>query len=205
MQCRTDRSQETGTQMITLEPAARKGSARPNYEAASAPAAGAREPVSTLRGAGVEVDGRLVGRILAGILLVSLAVMVAVMFVAGAQKNAQIDGLRQHGVAVEVTVTRCMGLLGGSGSNAAGYVCSGTFTLDGRRFHGTIPGNTIRDPGTQVRAVTIASDPGLLSTVSGVKTEHASWRVFVLPSALLVVLALLVGAFVLRRRHTLRA
>jgi len=163
-----------------------------------------REPLSTLRGAGVEVDGRLVVRILTGVVLVSLAALVVVLFVAGVEKNAQIGGLRRHGVVVEVTVTRCTGLLGGSGSNAAGYVCSGTFTLDGRRYHDVIPGNTIRDPGTHVRAVTIASAPGLLSTVSDVKTEHASWRVFVLPSALLVALGALVEALVLRRRHTLR-
>ncbi len=179
--------------MITLEPAARKG-IRPIGSPSDGNAdQGAHEPLSTLRGAGVDVDGRLVGRILAGMVLVSLAALVVVLFVAGVEKNAQIGGLRRHGVIVEVTVTRCTGLLGGSGSNAAGYVCSGTFTLDGRRYHDVIPGNKIRDPGTHVRAVTIASAPGLLSTVADVKSEHTSWRVFVLPSVLVVVLGVLVG------------
>jgi len=45
------------------------------------------DPVTTLRGAGVEVDGRRVGRVAAGACLVTLAVVVLVLFVAGARKN----------------------------------------------------------------------------------------------------------------------
>ena len=127
-----------------------------------------------------------------------------VLFVVGAHKNTQINLLRQHGVAVEVTVSGCLGLLGGSGSNAAGYTCRGTFTIDGHRYSEAIPGNTLYPPGARIRAVAVPGDPPLLSTVRAVESGHASWRVFILPTLLLVVLALLGGALVLRRRRVHR-
>jgi hypothetical protein len=157
--------------------------------------------VSTLRGAGVEVDVRRVGRIAGAICLVALAVTAIALFVAGANKNDQITRLRQHGVAVGVTVTGCLGLLGGSGSNAAGYECKGTFALAGHRYTEDIPGNTIRTPGSTIRAVVVAGSPPLLATARAVATDRPSWHVFVVPTILIVVDALIVGAVVVRRRH----
>jgi len=157
--------------------------------------------VSTLRGAGVDVDVRKIRRVVGGACLVALAVLVAVLFVAGADKNAQITSLRRHGVAVRVTVTGCLGLLGGSGSNAAGYACKGTFTLGGHRYEEAIPGNALHPPGARIRAVAVPGNPPLLSTTRAVESQQASWRVFILPTVLLVVLLLLVGALVLRRRR----
>jgi hypothetical protein len=161
--------------------------------------------VTTLRGAGVDVDARRVGRVVVGLCLVALALVTIVLFVAGARKNAQITRLRQHGVPVQVTVSRCLGQMGGSGSDPAGYACRGSFSIGGHRYSEAIPGNTNHAPGTTVQAVTVSGDPTLLSTVGSVATERASWRVFVLPTSLLLLLALLVGALVLRRRHVLRA
>jgi hypothetical protein len=158
----------------------------------------ANEPLTHLRGAGVDVDLHRVGRVIVGVSLVALAVLVAVLFTAGAQKNAQITRLRQHGVRVEVTVSGCLGLLGGSGSNAAGYACKGSFPLAGHRYTESIPGNTFYRPGATVRAVTDPDDPGLLSTAGMVATEHPSWTVFILPGALAILLALSAG-FVFRR------
>jgi hypothetical protein len=157
--------------------------------------------ISTLRGAGVDVDIRRAGRVAVIVCLVALAVSVVVLFTAGVQKNAQINRLRQHGVPVEVTVSGCLGLLGGSGSNAAGYSCRGSFTLDGRRYSDAIPGNTFYRPQQSVRAITDPDNPALLSTAAIVAGERASWTVFALPGTLLVVLALLV-AVVLRRRRS---
>jgi hypothetical protein len=156
--------------------------------------------LTRLRGAGVEVDVRRAGRVVLGICLVGLLVLVVVLFVAGANKNAQINQLRNHGVAVNVTVTGCLGLLGGSGSNPAGYACTGTFTLDGHRYRESVPGNVLRPPGTKVAAVAVPGDPPLLDTHHAVANEHASLGVFAVPTILLVVLLLLIGALVLRRR-----
>jgi len=168
-------------------------------------AAGAvAEPVMTLRGAGVEVNVRAVGRALFAACLATLAVLVAVLFVAAAHKNDQINRLHRDGVRVEITVTGCLGQLGGSGSNAAGYSCRGSFDLDGRRYVEGIPGNTLYPPGTTLRAVTVPSDPALVATVRAVEGEHASWKVFILPGTLLLVLVLLVTALVLSRAFARR-
>jgi hypothetical protein len=151
-----------------------------------------------LRGAGVDVDVRRAARVVVGGCLVALAVVTAVLFAAGVGKNAQINLLHQHGVPVTVTVSGCIGLMGGSGSNLAGYSCKGTFFLDGHRQNDAIPGTTFLRPGSTIRGVAVPSDPGLLSTVGILATEHSSWRVFLLPTILLVVLVVL-GFEVLRR------
>jgi hypothetical protein len=133
--------------------------------------------------------------------VVTLAVLVVVLFLAGFQKNSQISRLRAHGVPVEVSVSSCQGLLGGSGSNAAGYACRGTFTLDGRRYSDNIPGNVQRLPGSTVRAVTVRDDPALIDTATALAHEHPSGKVFILPTVLLVVLVVLLAAIASRRRH----
>jgi hypothetical protein len=163
------------------------------------------EPVTTLRGAHVEVDGRRVARGLIGASVVALAAVTVVLFAAAAHKNAQITSLRRHGVPIEVTVSSCSGVLGGSGSNAAGYTCRGTFVLDGRRYRETIPGDTLLAPGTTVRMIADESDPALIATIHQVENDHTSWGVFILPIVLLVVLATLVVAFAVRSRTNRRA
>jgi len=162
--------------------------------------AASHEPVTTLRGASVEVDSRRVVAALGYASVVALAAVVVTLFAVGAHANAQIGALRLHGVRVEVKVSKCVGLLGGSGSNGAGYSCSGTFALDGRSYGVRIPGNILRPPGSTVNLVAAEDDPGLVATVQQLKTEHASWKEFVLPSALLAVLGALVTVLAVRRR-----
>jgi hypothetical protein len=184
--------------MITPEPTAPKGPATGEIDTSG-------RPITILRGAGVEVDGRRVGRVVVLVCLGTLAVLVVVLFLAGAERNAQITRLRQHGVPVKVTVSGCLGLMGGSGSNLVGYQCRGTFTTGGHRYSESIPGDTFYAPGATLRAVTVPGDPALLSTVRSLATERPSWRVFILPASLLIVLALLVGALLRRHRHISRA
>jgi len=159
-------------------------------------------PVSTLRGAGVSVDGRRVARVAFGICIATLAVLVVVLSVAGAQKNSNITRLKDHGVPVTLTVSHCQGLLGGSGSNDAGYACSGTLSIGGRRYSESIPGNVLRAPGAAVRAVVVPGNPPLVSTVSTLAGERSSWRVFIVPAVLLVILALLAGGALMRKLHS---
>jgi hypothetical protein len=52
-----------------------------------------------------------------------------------------------------------------------------------------------------VKAISVRSDPNLLSTPSIVRSDRASASVFILPAVLLGVCALLVLAVVLRRRR----
>jgi hypothetical protein len=157
-------------------------------------------PLTNLRGAGVDVDVRRVGQVVIGICLVGVAVLAVIQLVAGFQKNAQINSLRNNGVPVQIRVSGCLGLLGGSGSNAAGYDCRGTFTLDGRTYTENLPGNSLLTPGTTLPGVSVPGDPALVSTPSIVADQHPSWTVFTVPVILLVFLpAILVVLFVRRR------
>ena len=158
-------------------------------------------PVSVLRGAGVDINARAVARVVVILCLVALATLVIIFTLAGAHKNNQINRLRHDGVPVDVTVVRCLGLLGGSGSNAAGYSCTGTFSVDGGRHTETIPGIGFRTPGSSLRAVVVPGDPALLSPVGVLAGEHVSWDVYLLPAILLVVLALSVVSVVVRLRQ----
>jgi hypothetical protein len=158
----------------------------------------------TLRGAAPGLDVRRVGQAAVGLCLVALTVSVIIFFVGAIHKNSQIADLRAHGVPVPFTVTSCLGLLGGSGSNAAGYACRGTFTLDGHRYDEPIPGNTDHPPGTVLRAVTVPGDPALVRTERDLAGEQTSAKVFVFPTVLLLVLFLLIGVLLFRRRQNER-
>ncbi len=148
----------------------------------------------------MQVDGRRIVQVLVGLVLVTLAVLVVVFTVAGIHNNRQINQLRDQGVAVEVTVTGCQGLLGGSGSNSAGYSCRGSYELDGRRYSEVLPGTSLHVPGSTIRSVAVPGDPALVSPVSIVDSEHASDGVFILPAVLLVILLGALGGLVLLRR-----
>ena len=160
------------------------------------------EPLTRLRGNTVEIDKRRLGRVIVGICVVTLVVLVIVFTIIGAQKNSQIDRLRHDGVPVTVRVTVCQGLLGGSGSNGAGYACTGTFTFEGARHTESIPGSAFYAPGSTLHAVVVPGDPALMTPVGVLADEHASWKVFILPAVLLLVLVLLVGAVLFRRRRS---
>jgi hypothetical protein len=164
----------------------------------SAPDAEAR--VAPLRGATVQIDRRRLTRVLVAIVVATLAVLVVVFTVVGIDKNHQIDQLHNQGVAVNVTITSCQGLLGGSGSNGAGYACRGTYGLDNRRYNEQLPGTALHAPGTVIRAVAVPGDPALVSPVSVVSAEHSSATVFILPAVLLVLLVAILIVVLLRRR-----
>jgi len=159
-------------------------------------------PLTTLRGGRVDADLATVAGVALVLVVLALIVAAAVLFVAGADKNAQITSLRRHGVPVEVTVTSCLGLLGGSGSNAAGHACTGTYVLGGHRYHQAIPSDALYDVGARLRGVAVPSDPALLSLPSVVAGERASWRVFITPAVLAVLgVGLGLGTLLVRRRR----
>ncbi len=157
--------------------------------------------IAPLRGAGVQIDGRRVAAAVLGIVLVTLAVLAVVFTVVGYDKNHQIDELRNHGVAVSVTVTSCQGLLGGSGSNGAGYACRGTYRLDGNRYNEQLPGTALHAPGTVVHALAVPGDPALVSPVSVIDAEHSSASVYVLPAVFLVLFLAILAVVLLQRRR----
>jgi hypothetical protein len=133
------------------------------------------------RGGEVSADPAVVGRVLRAVVLLVLAVSAIAFTAADVHHDQIVSGLRTDGVSVTVTVTSCLGELGGSGSNAAGYRCFGTYSVDGRSYHGTLPGSSLLGPGTQIRLLTLPGDPSLLAAGPG----SSSWTVFLVPAALL--------------------
>jgi hypothetical protein len=158
-------------------------------------------PVGTLRGAGIDMDTARAGRIAAVAGIVLLVVVAVVLLVAGVRKNAQIDDLKAHGVPVEVTVTKCLALIGGTGQSPAGYECTGTYTVHGVDYTRGLPGNANLPVGTVVPGVVTSGDPGLLSTPATVAAEHTSATVYVLPAVLLVAAGAGTAWLVVRRRR----
>ena len=122
--------------------------------------------------------------------------LIVVFTVAGIHSNNQIDALHDQGVPVTVTVTGCLGLLGGSGSNAAGYSCHGSYTIGGHRYTESLPGTAFHRPGSTIPAVAVPGDPALLSPLSVVDRQRSSAGVFVVPAVLAGVLLALVGVIV---------
>jgi hypothetical protein len=157
------------------------------------------QPVTTLRGAQVDVDMRRAGRVVVLGCLVALVAAAAILIVAGIHSNSQITALRQHGVPVSATVTGCTGLMGGTGAQSAGYSCTATYTLDGTQHRQAVPGLAFHARGDTLAGVAVPGDPKLFSTPAHIAAQHASWRVFVVPGVLLAV-AFVVGGLSLRRR-----
>ena len=147
--------------------------------------------VGQLRGAGVSVDARRVGQVALGIVLVTLAVLAVVFTIVGIHTNQQDDRLHDDGVPVTFTVTGCLGLLGGSGSNAAGYACRGTYTIDGKHYAGVqLPGASFHRPGSTVAAIV-----GLVissASVNYAKSHNQSIGVYEKLTYVLLGLAILI-------------
>jgi hypothetical protein len=91
--------------------------------------------------------------------------------------------------------------MGGSGSNLAGYACTGTYTYAGHLYDVSIPGDTLHASGAVIAGVIVPSDPALLSTPSLLAGEHSSSRVFIAPVILLAAFVLAVVALVVRLRR----
>jgi hypothetical protein len=138
------------------------------------------------------------------LLLCTLLVLAAVFTIAGFRKNQQIQELRTQAVSIDVIVTSCVGLLGGSGSNFVGYSCTGSYTVGGQRYRELLPGAAPLAQGSIVHAVVVPSDPALISTAAVVSSEHTSWKVFILPAVVFLAALLVAVGFVVmvRSRRT---
>jgi hypothetical protein len=189
---------------MTRTPSARSGDGDAPNGGSDPSAPGGAERIGSLRGASVQFDLRRAGQVAVGLVAATLLVLVVVLTVAGVHSNNQIDTLHGRGVPVTVTVSGCLGLLGGSGSNAAGYSCHGSYTLDGRRYTEPLPGTSFHAPGSTIAAVAVSGDPALLSPDNIIENQHSSAGVYVVPAVLAGVLVVLLGLIVWRYRTVRR-
>jgi hypothetical protein len=156
-------------------------------------------------GAGV-VDTRWLFRILLGLAIVVVAALVAVLTIQAADKNSRTESLRHRGVPVDVTVTKCLGILSGTGITVTSFQCNGSYVLAGRSYNGLIDGSTTNHAaGDVVKAIADPKHPTSISTASSLATADSSWRTFIGSGLLFVLLVLLVaGALWWARRKSAR-
>jgi hypothetical protein len=158
------------------------------------------DSVASLRGPKVTINAPRFGRILIVLGMVALLVTGVLLLVGGAHHNAQITRLQHDGVKVQITVTSCIGMAGGTGSTPASFTCQGNFVLSGHRYHELIGGQTAEvNAGATVKGVAIPDDPALVSTASSVAASHTSFAVFLLPIVLLAIFVALLVVLVIRR------
>lgn len=160
--------------------------------------------IVSLRGPEVQNIGRRFWITASAVILVGLASIVVVSFVSAVIDNARINRLKNHGVSVIVTVTNCVGNIGGSGSNSAGYTCHGKYQVNGVLYQEIIGSKTsFSAPGSKVRGV---ADPAQTSTVeiaSAVASSSSSSTVYIIP-VLLALLVITLALVLLRRLQQIR-
>lgn len=152
---------------------------------------------SYIRGGGGIIDTRRAIRVVVSSCVVGLAILVVVLAIEAVNKNSRINHLQQRGVPVDVTVTGCLGLASGTGITVTSYDCSGTFVLDGRSYTDVIVGTNVVHPiGETLKGVTDPRNPATLSTADSVATARSSWRAFIAPVVVLLVLIALIAGIV---------
>jgi hypothetical protein len=131
-----------------------------------------------------------------------VAAVLAASFISITNDNARIDRLKAHGIPVSVTVVACIGNLGGSGSNDAGFTCRGDYRVGATTYHELIGSmTTFSAPGTAVRAVADPSKHSSVVLASALRTLVASPARYVAPGLLtLVLLALALALLRVARR-----
>jgi hypothetical protein len=152
-----------------------------------------------LRGPEVQSIGRRFWSVAGAVVLSLFALIIVVSFLSAANDNARIDRMKSHGATVNVTVTSCVGNIGGSGSNAAGYTCRGSYRVDGIRHQAVIGAkSTLSSVGTKLLAVADPEHPSTIELASAVATSSSSTTVYVVPT-LLALLLIVLSILLIRR------
>jgi hypothetical protein len=161
------------------------------------------ERVAPLRGSTPVSVGRRSWLFAGALGLVLFSAALVVSFVAITNNNSRVDRMKSRGIAVEVTVTNCAGNLGGSGSNGAGYTCSGYYTVGRVTYREPIGSMvTFAASGTRVRGVVDPSHHGTVVLASAVLTSVASRSAYLATGLLTLVLIVLTLVFLRVARRT---
>lgn len=158
-----------------------------------------------LRGAEAQRLGGRFWLVTGALLLLAFATVVGVSFASAANDNARIGRLKSQGTPVVVTVTDCVGNIGGSGSNVAGYTCHGEYRVRGVRYREVIASkSTDSSPGSTVQGIVDPAHPSTVELASAVATSKPSSTVYVVPSILGTIWVALSLALLHRHRAPVR-
>jgi hypothetical protein len=114
-----------------------------------------------------------------GIGLLGLLAATVILAIAAYDQNNHRTELKRHGVAVQATVTGCLGLASGSGATIYSYSCRARYDLQGRTYEAVIKGtNSLYPVGQTLSAVAVPGRPSLLSTSAAARKESATWTAY---------------------------
>ncbi len=166
----------------------------------------AAERVGALRGSSAVGVQRSFWVYAGALVVLLLGVVTVVSFVSASSDNARIERMKDHGIAVAVTVTDCVGNLGGSGSNGAGATCRGRSQVGATTFHEVIGSlSAFSPPGAVVRGVADPARPSTVELASAVAAARPSDGVYLAPGLLALRFVVLAGGYVrLARRSSAR-
>jgi len=175
---------------------------RSGTRATLSPSTPPSDRVVSLRGPEVaSIERQVWHRFVAVALALSFAALI-VNVVSTAHDNSRIERMKTHGIAVSVTVTRCIGNVGGSGSNGAGYRCHGDYSIAGITYHELIGSmTTFAASGTKVNSVADPSKPTTVILASALEKSTASSAAYVPAGLFAIVLVALSMVFVRSTRR----
>jgi hypothetical protein len=159
--------------------------------------------VSSLRGPEAQRIGGRFWFATGALLLTAFAVVIIVSFISATNDNSRIDRLKTRGVSVVVTVTNCVGNIGGSGSNASGYTCHGSYRVKDVRYQEIIGSkSTLSTVGSKVQGIADPAHPSTIELASAVARSSSSPSGYVVPSVLALLFVALTLLFLRRLRST---
>jgi hypothetical protein len=153
-------------------------------------------------GAGLPASTGRVLRVVLYAILISLVGVTIGLGIEAAHHQSRSQRLHDHGVAVTITVTGCLGLVSGTGITPTNYICHGSFALDGQRYDEAIHGSPgLLKIGHHVAGEDDAASPSDLTLADMVGPVPSTWQIYAdtiwLAIAALVIAA--VGFWLLRR------
>jgi hypothetical protein len=155
-------------------------------------------------GQAARVDAGRTLRVLVALVLLVLVVVTTALTVSIAGANSRTSRLRHHGVAVEATVLRCLGVSSGIGMGIEYWQCQTSFALSGKPYVEMLGGSrTLRAVGSNVGAVVVPGDPASLTVPSALSGRSTGVGTFSGP-IVLGSFTVLVGAGVLVRYRGVR-
>ncbi len=139
-------------------------------------------------GGGVAVDTRRAASAVAAVCSAALVLLILVLTRSAVDQVSSARTLASHGVAVDTTVTSCLGLASGTGITTVGSTCRVTFSLGGHRYAEVLHGSTAsHEPGDVVAAVVVPGAPSTVTTATSAHHAPSLWRVTTAPLVLLFI------------------